>query len=151
MICAYQQAADALKTGIRTKIHLLSNALGLPVAVTLSGGSDSDGKDCTPVVDEFGPAPRVLKADKVYYADFMLAELEARSVAAVITVKRKSRGQPIINEHIYNLRNLVERCFSSLKNSQRRATRYEEAADCFPGFVLVAPIRLWIGHLVHSA
>ncbi|MDO9587569.1 MAG: transposase, partial [Brevundimonas sp.] len=45
---------------------------------------------------------------------------------------------------------LVERCFSKLKQSRRLATRYDKTADSFLGFVLVASIRLWIRHFVHT-
>ncbi|MDO9588640.1 MAG: transposase, partial [Brevundimonas sp.] len=50
--------------------------------------------------------------------------------------------QPVIDGHIYTLRNLVERCYSKLKQSRRLATRYDKTADSFLGFVLVASIRL---------
>ena len=104
-----------------------------------------------PVMDEPGPQPRVLLADKGYDADFILADLEARGVAAVIPAKRNRKVQPVIDGHIYGLRNLVERCFSKLKHSRRLATRYDKTADSFLGFVLVASIRLWIRHFVHTA
>jgi transposase len=103
-----------------------------------------------PVMDEPGPQPRVLLADKGYDADFILADLKARGVAAVIPAKRNRKVQPVIDAHIYSLRNLVERCFSKLKHSRRLATRYDKTADSFLGFVLVASIRLWIRHFVHT-
>lgn len=48
-------------------------------------------------MDEPGPAPRVLLADKRYDADFILADLEARGVAAVIPAKRNRNVQPVIH------------------------------------------------------
>ena len=104
-----------------------------------------------PVMDEPGPRPCVLLADKGYDADFILADLEARGIAAVIPAKRNRKVQPVIDAHIYSLRNLVERCFSKLKHSRRLATRYDKTAESFLGFVLVASIRLWIRHFVHTA
>ena len=71
---------------------------------TLSGGQVSDVKGYGPVMDEPGPAPRVLLADKGYDADFILADLEARGVAAVIPAKRNRKVQPLIDGHIYSLR-----------------------------------------------
>ena len=112
--------------------------MGLPVAVTLSGGQVSDVKGYAPVMDEPGPQPRVLLADKGYDADFILADLDARDVVAVIPARRNRKVQPVIDGHIYALRNLVERCFSRLKHSRRLATRYDKTADSFLGFVLVA-------------
>ena len=104
-----------------------------------------------PVMDEPGPHPCVLLADKGYDADFILADLEARGIAAVIPAKRNRKVQPVIDGHIYSLRNLVERCCSKLKHSRRLATRYDKTADSFLGFVLVSSIRLWIRHFVHTA
>jgi len=101
-------------------------------------------------MDEPGPQPRVLLADKGYDADFILADLETRGVAAVIPAKRTRKIQPVIDGHVYALRNLVERCFSKLKHSRRLATRYDKTADSFLGFVLVASIRLWVSHFVHT-
>ena len=108
-------------------------------------------KGYAPVMDEPGPLPRVLLVDKGYDADFIVADLEARGIAAVIPAKRNRKVQPVIDGHIYSLRNLVERCFSKLKQSRRLATRYDKTADSFLGFVLGASIRLWIRHFVHTA
>ena len=98
---------------------------------------------------EPGPAPKVLLADKGYDADAILADLEDRSVAAVIPPKRNRKVQPIIDDHLYALRNLVERCFSKLKHSRRLATRYDKTADSYLGFILVASAGLWIRHFVN--
>lgn len=86
-------------------------------------------KGYVPIMDQPGPRPCVLLADKGYDADFILADLKARGVAAVIPAKRNRKVQPVIDGHIYALRNLVERCFSKLKHSRRLATRYDKTAD----------------------
>jgi transposase len=104
-----------------------------------------------PVMDQPGPQPRVLLADKGYDADFIRDDLATRGVAAVIPAKRNRKVQPVIDGHIYALRNLVERCFSKLKNNRRLATRYDKTADSFLGFILIASIRLWLRHFVHTA
>ena len=104
-----------------------------------------------PVMDQPGPRPRVLLAEKGYDANFVRDDLAARGVTAVIPAKRNRKVQPVIDGHIYALRNLVERCFSKLKNNRRLATRYNKTADSFLGFILVASIRLWLRHFVHTA
>ena len=98
---------------------------------------------------EPGPAPKVMLADKGYDADAILADLKAKGVATVIPPKRNRKVQPIIDGHLYALRNLVERCFSKLKHSRRLATRYDKTADSYLGFILVASIRLWVRHFVN--
>jgi transposase len=122
--------------------------LGLPVAVVLTGGQVNDVKGYAPVMAEPGPAPKVLLGDKGYDADAILTDLKTRNIAAVIPAKRNRKVQPIIDGHIYALRNLVERCFSKLKHSRRLATRYDKTANSFLGFTLIACIRLWVRHFV---
>ena len=132
-----------------TKIHLRSNGLGLPVAVVLTGGEVSDVKGYGPVMAEPGPQPKVVLGDKGYDTDAILADLAAKDIAAIIPPKRNRKIQPVIDGHLYALRNLVERCFSKLKHSRRLATRYDKTADSYLGFVLVASIRLWVRHFVN--
>jgi len=124
--------------------------VGLPVAVTLSGGQVSDMKGYAPVMDQPGPRPCILLADKGYDADFIRNDLAAREVVSVIPARRNRKLQPVIDEHVYALRNRIERCFSKLKHSRRLATRYDKTADSFLGFVLIASIRSWIRHFVHT-
>jgi transposase len=89
--------------------------------------------------------------DKGYDAAFIRDDLAARAVAAVIPARRNRKVQPVIDGHIYAMRNREERCVSKLKQSRRLATRYDKTADSFLGFVLVAAIRLWVRHFVHTA
>lgn len=117
--------------------------------MVLTGGEISDVKGYGPVMAEPGPEPKVLLGDKGYDADAILADLEDRGMAAVIPPKRNRKVQPIIDGHLYALRNLVERCFSKLKHSRRLATRYDKTADSYIGFILVASTRLWVRHFVN--
>ncbi len=119
--------------------------------MTLTGGEASDVKGYGPVMAQPGPKPKVILADKGYDTDAILADLKAKGVAAVIPPKRNRKVQPIIDGHLYALRNLVERCFSKLKQSRRLATRYDKTADSYLGFVLLASIRLWVRHFVNMA
>ena len=61
---------------------------------------------------------------------------------------RKSRKMRVgVDNAIYALRNLVERCFNKLKNARRVATCYDKTVESFLGFTDITPIRLWIRHL----
>ncbi len=105
-------------------------------------------KGYAPLMAEPGPEPKVMLGDKGYDADVILNDLQAKGIAAVIPPKRNRKVKPVIDGHIYALRNLVERCFSKLKHSRRLATRYDKTATSFLGFVLIASARLWITHFV---
>jgi transposase len=121
------------------------------VAVILSGGQVSDVKGFHPLMSEPGPRPKVMIGDKGYDANHIRDELEKSAVPAIIPPKRNRKIQEPIDGYIYATRNLIERCFSKLKHSRRLATRYDKTADSFLGFVVIAALRLWVRHFVHTA
>lgn len=59
-------------------------------------------------------------------------------------MRRSRKVRVPIDDHIYALRNRIERCFNRLKNWRRLATRYDKTADSYLGFVLIAAVRLWM-------
>nr|WP_265937402.1 transposase [Siculibacillus lacustris] len=58
-------------------------------------------------------------------------------------MRRSRKIQIPVDDHVYALRNRIERCFNKLKNFRRLATRYDKTADSYLGFVLIAAVRLW--------
>lgn len=57
-------------------------------------------KDYAPVMHELGTQPCVLLAAKGHDATFILADLEARDVVAVIPARRNRKVQPAIDGHV---------------------------------------------------
>jgi transposase len=102
-------------------------------------------------MDEPGPEPKVLIADKGYDSDAIREDLAQRGAEPVIPPRRNRKIQPPIDSYIYALRNLIERCFSKLKQSRSLATRYDKTAASYIGFVLIASARLWVRHFVNTA
>lgn len=66
-----------------------------------------------------------------------------------IPTKRTLRVQHSVQRPIYALRNRIERCINRVKNCLCVATRYDNTASSFLGFVQLAAIRLWIS-FVHA-
>jgi transposase len=79
-----QQGLGRSKGGFTTKIHLRVNAMGLPIAITLTAGEVSDYKGYLPIMEAEGPAPKVLLADKGYDADFIREDMQRRGGFAMI-------------------------------------------------------------------
>jgi transposase len=130
---------------------LRTNSIGLPIAITLSSGETSDYRGYDPLMEEPGPQPKVMIADKGYDSDAVRNDLNARKIEAVIPMRRNRKTQAPIDGAIYALRNLIERCFNKLKQSRRLATRYDKTAESYLGFVLIASARLWCRHFVNTA
>ncbi len=102
-------------------------------------------------MQEPGPKPSVMIADKGYDSDTIRSDLAVRKVEAVIPMRRNRKTQTPIDGAIYALRNLIERCFNKLKHSRRLATRYDKTTESYLGFVLIASARLWCRHFVNIA
>lgn len=60
--------------------------------------------------------------------------MEARNVVPVIPMRKSRRLHVVVDRALYRLRNLVERCFSTLKNVRRVANRYDRTAGSPPRF-----------------
>jgi transposase len=127
------------------------NAEGLPIAAEITGGEVSDYKGYDLVMDADAPDPKVLIADKGYDADRIREQTEAKGGVAVIPMRRGRKVQTPIDDHIYALRNRIERCFNKLKNARRLATRYDKTAASYLGFIHIVSVRLWTKHFVNTA
>jgi transposase len=99
-----------------------------------------------PLMDQPGPSPKVMLADKGYDSDAIRQDLKDRGVEPIIPFKRNRKVQEPIDGFLYALRNMVERCFNKLKQSRRLATRYDKTASSFLGFVLIAYCLLLIAY-----
>jgi transposase len=97
-------------------------------------------------MDQPGPEPKVLIADKGYDSDGIRDDLRARGAEPVIPMKRNRLAQLPVDGFVYALRNRIERCFNRLKNDRRIATRYDKTSASYLGFALIGAIRLWIRH-----
>ena len=124
-----------------TKIHLRINAMRLPIAFALTDGEVFDYRRYMPIVNADGLAPKVLLADKRYDTGFVQEDMEKRSGGAIIPTRRKRLAQLRVSAAIHGLLNMVERCFNRLKNARRLATRHDNAADSYLGFIHFVSIR----------
>jgi len=103
-----------------------------------------------PVMAEPGPEPKIVIADKGYDSNDIREHLTDRDIEPIIPMRRNRKIQIQIDDHIYALRNLIERCFAKLKQSRRLATRYDKTSISYVAFVLIASTRLWVKHFVNT-
>jgi transposase len=114
---------------LTTKIHALVDALGNPVAFSLTPGQASDLSQAEPLLENV--APEAFLADKAYDADRLILALEARGIKPVIPPKANRVVQRHCDFALYCERNLVERFFNTLKHFRAVATRYDKLARNF--------------------
>jgi transposase len=114
---------------LTTKIHALVDALGNPVAFSLTPGQASDLSEAEPLLQDFTPG--AFLADKAYDADRLILALEARGIKPVIPPKANRLVQRHCDFALYRERNLVERFFNMIKHFRAIATRYDKLARNF--------------------
>ena len=119
-----------------TKIHALVDALGNPVAFSLTQGQVSDLSQAESLLEDV--APEAFLADKAYDADRLILALEARGINPVIPPKANRKVQRPCDFALYRERNLVERFFNTLKHFRAIATRYDKLARNFLSAVHLA-------------
>ena len=125
-----------------TKIHAVVDALGNPVALSLTPGQVSDISQAQPLLEEI--EPEAFLADKGYDADALIAALEGRGITPVIPPKANRVVKRETDFALYRERNLVERFFQKIKEFRAIATRYDKLACTFLGALQFISAIIWL-------
>ena len=121
---------------------MIVDALGNPLALSLTGGQVHDIKEAESLVAQV--EPEALLADKGYDADAFVEALKARAITVVIPPKENRNVKRDCDFALYCERNLVERFFNIIKQFRAIATRYEKTARNFlAGLHLVCAL-VWL-------
>lgn len=129
--------------GFGTKLHLVVDRGGVPLAATLTPGERHESQQVDPVLRRVRlphpprhagrprPRPRRLAGDKGYSFSTVQRYLRQRGIQAIIPTRSNQRANPHFDKPTYRQRNIIERVVSWLKESRRLATRYEKLAVNF--------------------
>ena len=98
-------------------------------------------QDCVSLI----PDIKQLLADKAYDTNAFRAYLKQRKIRVVIPGKSNRKKRIRHDKKAYKKRNVIERCFSRLKDFRRIATRYDKLArNYFAALCLVATVAYWL-------
>ena len=90
---------------------MIVDALGNPLALSLTGGNAHDITQAEPLAAQV--EPKALLGDKGYDADSFINSLEGRAIKAVIPPKSNRKIKRDCDFALYAERNLVERFFNA--------------------------------------
>lgn len=122
--------------GLTTKIHVLTDALGNPLAFQLTPGQQSDVSVAQNLIKNITGASII--ADKGYDSDSLRNRIKNQNCVPVIP-SRSNRNRPVIyDKTLYKERSLIENLFNKIKDFRRIATRYEKSARNFLAFIFLA-------------
>ena len=159
------QAIGRSRGGLTSKIHLLVEGRGRPMAAILTAGQVHDSTQMAAVLDRIRvphpgrgrprKRPVSLLTDKAYTGNPCRQTLRKHRIVALIPTRENERsvqkkkgsagGRPFnFDKELYRLRNIVERCINRLKQNRRIATRYDKRDQSYLAFITIAMILIWL-------
>ena len=133
--------------GFGSKIHLVCDGNGLPMAVRVTAGQRHESTQFEAVLKQVRVPrkrgrprcrPKGVAGDKGYSYPHLRRYLRRRGTKAVIPTKKNQKRLPGFEKETYRRRNVVERCLGWLKDRRRLATRFEKLAENFLAMVQLA-------------
>lgn len=145
--CRWQRGVAAQgigrsRGGLSTKVHLVVDALGLPLTFEITEGQCHDSKPAKELIARV--LSQCLLADKAYDSDnFRVALSEQGCVPVIPSNGSRSKKLPYDRE-LYKARSEVECTFNLLKQARRFATRYEKTLRNYASVVALGCALLWL-------
>lgn len=112
-----------------TKVHLLADEIGLPVAFRITAGQTAEYAQAICLLE--GQQAEAVIADKGYDSTEIVTTIEALGAVAVIPPRKHWRQPRAYDRTLYKQRNRIERCFNRLKQFRRFSTRYCRNIEAF--------------------
>lgn len=139
-----EQAIGKSVSGNSTKIHMVSDAFGLPIEFEITGGEVHDCK-IAPIIIEKLPSADYTIADKGYDSEELRDQIRKNNSIPIIPRKSNSKtGNSEIDWGLYKHRHLVENLFARLKHFRSIATRYDKLKRNFASMLALACSFLWL-------
>lgn len=139
------QAAQALGRsggGFSTKVHTLTEALGQPLRVVLTGGQVHDVTQAQTLLD--GQEAEFVIGDRGFASADLAAWLEERGMIPVIPPHPRSHTRPWYDRALYQERHVIECFFNKLKHYRHLFTRFDKLALHYLSFVYFVSALIWL-------
>jgi len=140
--------------GFSSKIHLVTDGRGLPLAVEVTPGQRHESTQVEAVMNDIAipqplgrprKRPRRLAGDKAYSSHSIREWLHAHRISGVIPRKSNERkGSHPFDQQSYRRRSVIEQCVGWLKECRRIGTRFEKLAISFMAMFKLAMIRRYL-------
>jgi transposase len=127
---------------LSTKVHVIVDALGLPVTFEITEGQRHDSRAAQELVAR---VPSVcLLADKAYDSDKFRAALNEQGCTPVIPSNGSRAEKRPYDKQLYKARSDIECTFNLLKQARRFATRYEKTLRNYAAVVAIGCALCWL-------
>ena len=134
----FERAIGQSRGGRTTKIHLATDANGLPIDFKITGGDVHDSQVAKQLIDIVGEATYLI-ADKGYDAEHIRIYAQNKDMIPIIPL----RSNKVFDKYLYKLRHLVENVFARLKHFRAIATRFDKLARNYQSMIYIACMFIW--------
>jgi transposase len=136
----FERAIGQSRGGRTTKIHLATDANGLPIDFKITGGDVHDSQVAKQLIDTVGEATDLI-AEKGYDAEHIRICAKNKNMTPIIPLRSNSkRSNKEFDKYLYKLRHLVENAFARLKHFRAIATRFDKLARNYKSMIRIACI-----------
>lgn len=142
------EALGRSRGGLGTKIVGVCDAAGRLVDFVLTPGQAHELAPSLTLMRRLPEPPSWALADMACDAKEFRAELRAMGSIPVVPSRRGAKEPQPCPAYIYRHRNLIERCWSRLKESRAVATRYDKTAASYAACIAIAASLDWIKSLI---
>ena len=146
-IASSAEALGRSRGGLGTKIVGICDAAGRLVDFLLTPGQAHELAPSLTLLRRLPKAPSWAIADMACDAAQFRAEARALGAIPVVPSRRGTKAPQPCPDYIYRHRNLIERCWSRLKERRAVATRYDKTAASYAAGVAIAASLDWIKYL----
>ncbi len=130
--------------GNTTKIHMASDAYGLPIDFIITGGEVHDCKVAPQFIAQL-PSAEYTIADKGYDKEELRRIIRQKPSNPVILRKSNSTiGNDDMDWGLYKYRHLVENIFARIKHFRAIATRYDKLKRNYASMLALACGFMWL-------
>jgi transposase len=138
------EALGRSRGGLGTKIVGVCDAAGRLLDFVLVAGQAHELAPSLTLLRRLPEAPSWALADMACDAKEFRAEARAMGAIPVVPSRRNAKEPQPCPAYIYRHRNLIERCWSRLKERRAVATRYDKTAACYAAGIAIAVSLDWI-------
>jgi len=123
-------------------VHLVVDALGLPLVFQITEGQRHDSRPASNLVQRARSS--CILADKAYDSDTFRAALDCQGCLPIIPSNGSRASKLPYDKQLYKSRSEIECTFNLLKQARRFATRYEKTLRNYAAVVALGCALLWL-------
>ena len=145
------EALGRSRGGLGTKLVGVCDGAGRLVDFLLAPAQAHELAPSLTLLRRLPDTPSWVLADRACDASAFRSEMRAMGAVPVVPSRRGAKDPQPCPDYIYRHRNLIERCWSRLKERRAVATRYDKTATSYAAVVAIAVSLDWMKSLISKS